>query len=134
MPPKHHPHPKWKTRQSPPKINSRTSLSKDEVEELAQKMREKFNWTEQPRPFQLQAVQAQLEGTDVIIQAPTGAGKTAIAAGPHVWPSVSAAKMTTIMVSPLLSLEEEMACHLAHYHPAGTHSRVGDNLQDQLRT
>ncbi|KAI0723618.1 P-loop containing nucleoside triphosphate hydrolase protein [Earliella scabrosa] len=42
----------------------------------------------------------------MIIQAPTGSGKTAVAAGPHVWPT-SAGK-TTLMVCPLLSLETEM--------------------------
>ncbi|KAH9887685.1 P-loop containing nucleoside triphosphate hydrolase protein [Cubamyces lactineus] len=69
-------------------------------------MRERFKWDKEPRLFQLEGVRAQLEGVDMIVQAPTGAGKTAVAAGPHVWPS-SRGK-TTIMVCPLLALEEEM--------------------------
>lgn len=69
-------------------------------------MQDAYGWTDDPRPFQLAGVQAQLEGTDLIIQAPTGSGKTAVAAGPHLWPS-SKGKIT-IMVSPLLALEEEM--------------------------
>ncbi|KAH9915137.1 P-loop containing nucleoside triphosphate hydrolase protein [Fomitopsis serialis] len=69
-------------------------------------MKNAFKWSEGPRQFQLEGVRAQLEGTDTIIQAPTGSGKTAIAAGPYVWPGN--AEKTTIMVSPLLALEEEM--------------------------
>ncbi|KAH9938036.1 P-loop containing nucleoside triphosphate hydrolase protein [Fomitopsis serialis] len=69
-------------------------------------MKNAFQWSEGPRQFQLEGVRAQLEGTDTIIQAPTGSGKTAIAAGPYVWPGNDA--KTTIMVSPLLALEEEM--------------------------
>lgn len=86
----------------------RQPLTPAEVDTLAQLMRERFRWDDDPRFFQLQGVKAQLEGVDTIIQAPTGAGKTAIAAGPHVWPS-SAGK-TTIMVCPLLALEVEMVC------------------------
>ncbi|KAI0697949.1 P-loop containing nucleoside triphosphate hydrolase protein, partial [Cerioporus squamosus] len=69
-------------------------------------MKERFNWEEDPRFFQLEGTRAQLEGCDMIIQAPTGSGKTAVAAGPHVWPT--SADKTTIMVCPLLALEEEM--------------------------
>ncbi|OSD06262.1 P-loop containing nucleoside triphosphate hydrolase protein [Trametes coccinea BRFM310] len=69
-------------------------------------MREQFRWSEDPHHFQLEGVGAQLEGVDMIIQAPTGAGKTAIAAGPHMWPKSSGT--VTIMVCPLLALEEEM--------------------------
>ncbi|KAI0071881.1 P-loop containing nucleoside triphosphate hydrolase protein, partial [Panus rudis PR-1116 ss-1] len=63
-------------------------------------------WDNEPHYFQLEGTRAQLEGTDMIIQAPTGCGKTAVAAGPHVWPS-SKGKIT-IVISPLLALEEEM--------------------------
>ncbi|TCD65949.1 hypothetical protein EIP91_001979 [Steccherinum ochraceum] len=69
-------------------------------------MREKYQWDSEPRGFQMAGVQAQLEGVDMIIQAATGSGKTAIAAGPHLF-STSKGKIT-IMVSPLLALEEEM--------------------------
>lgn len=71
-------------------------------------MREAFKWDSDPKDFQLEGVKAQLEGQDIIIQAPTGSGKTALAAGPHVWPGNE--KKFTIMVCPLLSLEEEMVC------------------------
>ncbi len=81
-------------------------LTPAKLKDLALKMRNKFKWGDDPRPFQLQAVQYQLEAIDTIIQAPTGSGKTAIAAGPHVW--LSSHGKISIMVSPLLALEEEM--------------------------
>ncbi|KAH9853976.1 P-loop containing nucleoside triphosphate hydrolase protein [Lenzites betulinus] len=84
----------------------RSKLTGEDLELLAYKMRAAYKWQSDPKPFQLAGVQAQLEGVDVVIQASTGAGKTAIAAGPYLWPS-SAGK-STIMVCPLLSLEEEM--------------------------
>ncbi|KAJ2987233.1 hypothetical protein NUW54_g9487 [Trametes sanguinea] len=90
----------------PTGMSRRTKLTVEEAQELSSKMREIFGWDAEPKPFQLAGVTAQIEGNDMIIQAPTGAGKTAIAAGPHLWKS-SAGK-TTIMVCPLLSLEEEM--------------------------
>ncbi|EJF61027.1 P-loop containing nucleoside triphosphate hydrolase protein [Dichomitus squalens LYAD-421 SS1] len=69
-------------------------------------MRDAYRWDADPKEFQLRAVQAQIEGTDMIVQAPTGAGKTAIAAGPHLWAGNE--KRFTLMVCPLLALEEEM--------------------------
>lgn len=69
-------------------------------------MKDAYGWDEGPRSFQLAGVQAQLEGRDITIQAPTGAGKTAIAAGPHLSP-MSEGKLT-IVVSPLMALQDEM--------------------------
>ena len=86
--------------------NKRPKLSEGDLQKLAERMRTKFRWSNDPRPFQLLGSQAQLEGVDMIIQAPTGSGKTAVVAGPHVWES-SKGKLT-IMVSPLLALEEEI--------------------------
>ncbi|KAI0077523.1 P-loop containing nucleoside triphosphate hydrolase protein, partial [Panus rudis PR-1116 ss-1] len=85
---------------------TRTKLTSEDVKLLAEKMRLEFGWESEPRNFQIEGTRAQLEGTDMIIQAPTGCGKTAVAAGPHVWPS-SEGKIT-IVISPLLALEEEM--------------------------
>ena len=48
----------------------------------------------------------QLEGVNAIIHASTGAGKMAIAAGPHLHSFASG--KCTIMVEPLLQLQEEM--------------------------
>lgn len=69
-------------------------------------MRDAYKWPNDPHNFQIDGVRAQIEGVDAIIQAPTGAGKTAIAAGPHLWPGNEG--KTTIMVSPLLALQNEM--------------------------
>ncbi|EJF62115.1 P-loop containing nucleoside triphosphate hydrolase protein, partial [Dichomitus squalens LYAD-421 SS1] len=84
----------------------RPRLTQDQLDNLAAKMRMTYGWDSDPKPFQLEAVKAQLEGVDMIVQAPTGAGKTAIAAGPHLWRGSE--QTFTIMVCPLLSLEEEM--------------------------
>ncbi|KAI1784235.1 P-loop containing nucleoside triphosphate hydrolase protein [Ganoderma leucocontextum] len=84
----------------------RSARWREDLESLAEKMRTAYGWDSPRKLFQLEAVKAQLEGVDMIVQAPTGAGKTAIAAGPHLWPGNE--KKFTIMVCPLLSLEEEM--------------------------
>ncbi|KAJ7170920.1 P-loop containing nucleoside triphosphate hydrolase protein [Mycena crocata] len=62
-------------------------------------------WTTGASDFQLDCMNAQKLGIDVILHAATGSGKTGIAAGPHLLPS-SKGKVT-IMVSPLLSLHDE---------------------------
>ncbi|KAJ7753252.1 P-loop containing nucleoside triphosphate hydrolase protein [Mycena metata] len=62
-------------------------------------------WTNGAKPFQLECMGAQKLGKEVLLHAATGAGKTGIAAGPHLLPS-SKGKVT-LMVSPLLSLHDE---------------------------
>ncbi|EDQ98673.1 uncharacterized protein LACBIDRAFT_298348 [Laccaria bicolor S238N-H82] len=74
-----------------------------DLEGLGAKLEERFGW--KLRAFQLEAIEAQLLGKDVIVHAGTGAGKTAIAAGPHVLPMMEG--RVTIMVSPLLALQNE---------------------------
>lgn len=100
--------PRWAPKEAPrkPPGSRRPKLNEEELQKLSDLMRERFKWDAEPRFFQLEGVRAQIEGVDMIIQAPTGSGKTAVAAGPHVWPT-SKGKVT-IMVCPLLALEEEM--------------------------
>ncbi|KAH6876462.1 P-loop containing nucleoside triphosphate hydrolase protein [Coprinopsis sp. MPI-PUGE-AT-0042] len=57
------------------------------------------------RPFQVDAIEAQLLGKDVVVHAGTGMGKTVVAAGPHFHPSAEG--KLTIMVSPLVALQDE---------------------------
>ncbi|KAF6743050.1 P-loop containing nucleoside triphosphate hydrolase protein [Ephemerocybe angulata] len=57
------------------------------------------------RDFQLRAIEAQLKRKDVVVHAGTGTGKTTIAAGPLFDPST--AGMLTLMVSPLIALQNE---------------------------
>lgn len=64
-----------------------------------------FHWEHDPKDFQLKAILAQLKRRDVLVHAGTGAGKTAIAAGPHTHPSCK--DKVTIMVSPLIALHDE---------------------------
>lgn len=74
-------------------------------------MQATYQWDEAAKKFQILGVKAQLEGVDAVIQAATGAGKTAIVAGPHLWKK----GVITLMVVPLLSLEEEMVRLFEHF-------------------
>ncbi|KAJ7273824.1 P-loop containing nucleoside triphosphate hydrolase protein [Mycena rebaudengoi] len=62
-------------------------------------------WTDGPTDFQLECMESQVLGQDTVLHASTGAGKTGVAAGPHLLPS-SKGKVT-LVISPLLSLHEE---------------------------
>ncbi|KAH9840189.1 P-loop containing nucleoside triphosphate hydrolase protein [Rhodofomes roseus] len=82
----------------------RHPLSAEDVSKMHTLFEEAYGWP--AREFQMEGIRAQLEGVDMMIQAPTGAGKTAVVAGAHLWPTDM--RKVTIMVSPLLSLEDEM--------------------------
>jgi ATP-dependent helicase YprA (DUF1998 family) len=61
------------------------------------------------RPFQLEAITAQLKHQDVVVHAGTGSGKTTIVAGPHIHPGCRG--RVTILISPLIALhEEQVSC------------------------
>ncbi|TFY74604.1 hypothetical protein EWM64_g9407 [Hericium alpestre] len=81
-------------------------LSADEIEKIRALMKEQLGGRE-PRVFQLDLVQAQEERRDALCQAATGQGKTAVTAGPYVLEKN--ADRVTIMVSPLIGLQNEMA-------------------------
>lgn len=83
-------------------------LTANELAELTTAMIAKYGWTDEQsiRPFQLAGIQAQLEGSDMILQAPTGSGKTVIAAGPHSSPRSEG--MITLISVPLVQLADDM--------------------------
>ena len=98
------------SRRPAPKPNKKlkrgwSGLKTQDLQDISQKIKEKFNWTHKPRPFQETAVIAQLTQKDVLIHAGTGMGKTVVAAGPHAHEATKG--MVTFMVSPLLALQEE---------------------------
>ncbi|KAF8804137.1 P-loop containing nucleoside triphosphate hydrolase protein [Phlegmacium glaucopus] len=79
---------------------------KKEVDDLPNLIKINYTgWKDGAKEFQLSAIAAQVCGTDVLLQAATGSGKTGIAAAPHLLPS-SEGKVT-LFVSPLLALQEE---------------------------
>ncbi|KAI0072890.1 P-loop containing nucleoside triphosphate hydrolase protein [Panus rudis PR-1116 ss-1] len=104
---------KWgpSARSSQPTSTKRPKLTDEDVSKLGHALKNTCGWETDPRPFQLTGIKAQIEGTDTIIQASTGAGKTAIAAGPHF--HESSRGKCTIMVEPLIQLQEEMVTTFA---------------------
>jgi superfamily II helicase len=77
-----------------------------ELETLPDLIKEKFTkWTNGAHPFQMECMKAQVLQEDILLHAATGAGKTGIAAGPHLLPS-SKGKVT-LFVSPLLALHDQ---------------------------
>jgi ERCC4-related helicase len=82
-------------------------MTAEETQTLHDLMRKQFNGRE-PRHFQVNLTKAQEERQDAICQAATGMGKTAVAAGPYVLPKNE--RRVTIMISPLIGLQNEMVC------------------------
>lgn len=74
----------------------------EETEDLKDRLRKAYG--REPYDFQLEAIKAQIEGTDMVVHASTGAGKTTIAAGPHTWIKDG----VTLIATPLIQLAEEM--------------------------
>ncbi|KAK7049040.1 hypothetical protein R3P38DRAFT_2505710 [Favolaschia claudopus] len=84
----------------------RLAALKTELELLPGLIRSHFTkWTNGAKDFQLRCMEGQVLGQEILLHAATGAGKTGIAAGPHLLPS-SKGKVTLVM-SPLLSLHDE---------------------------
>jgi ATP-dependent helicase YprA (DUF1998 family) len=85
-----------------------SALKPNDLKNIAQKIKEKFEWNHKPRPFQVDAIVAQLKREDVLIHAGTGSGKTAVAAGPHAHEKMKG--KVTFMISPLIALQDEQVC------------------------
>lgn len=60
------------------------------------------------RPRQVEPVEAILRGNDVYVQMPTGGGKSAV----FMLPALCFAPWLTIVISPLLALQEDQVCSL----------------------
>jgi len=99
--------PSKSSRQSSAKLSAQQRVAiEKELEELPNLIKAKYGtWKDGARDFQLACMRAQVLQQDVLLHAATGSGKTGIAAGPHLLPS-SAGKVT-LVVSPLLALQEE---------------------------
>ncbi|KAI0083397.1 P-loop containing nucleoside triphosphate hydrolase protein [Irpex rosettiformis] len=83
-------------------IQQRPKLSSMQIRELEEKLCQAYK--HDPYSFQLEAIQAQIEGKNVLVHAATGAGKTTITAGPHAW----ILDGVTLIATPLIQLAEEM--------------------------
>ena len=84
---------------------TREKLLPDQISQLHDALRNMLGGRE-PRQFQVEMIQAQEEGQDALCHAPTGSGKTAIAAGPYAFAKNQG--RVTFMVSPLIGLQNEM--------------------------
>lgn len=80
----------------------------EDFKDLGEKIKAGFKWEHLPREYQIDAIRAQLLRKDVLFHAGTGSGKTAVAAGPHALKETKG--MVTIMISPLIVLQEEQVC------------------------
>ncbi|KAJ7030142.1 P-loop containing nucleoside triphosphate hydrolase protein [Mycena alexandri] len=94
----------------PSSASSRTAAQlatiREELKSLPELIKKNYTkWTNGATQCQLECMGSQALGRDTVLHAATGAGKTGIAAGPHLLPS-SKGKVT-LVVSPLLSLHEE---------------------------
>ncbi|KAG8704039.1 hypothetical protein FRC08_002483 [Ceratobasidium sp. 394] len=82
-----------------------TPAVRNKYKDLGRLMCEHFGW-ESAHQFQIDGTLLQLLRHDTIVHVGTGRGKTAVAAGPFVLPEN--AQKVTIVVSPLIALQEEM--------------------------
>lgn len=79
-----------------------------ELEGLKEKIQQRWGWMHPLCEEQMTAIEAQLQCKDMLVHAATGFGKTAIAAGPHVHEKCQG--HITLMVSPLIALQEDQVC------------------------
>ncbi|KAL1730164.1 hypothetical protein EV714DRAFT_284362 [Schizophyllum commune] len=84
---------------------TRSPMTPEDLQHLRERMVEQLKGRE-PRFFQFRLAQAQEEGQDAVCQAATGQGKTGAAAAPFALERN--ATKTTLMISPLIVLQNEM--------------------------
>lgn len=112
MPPKHNPSihcikPKSKaTRAQCPPPPPPQKVTEEEIAQLRELMKTELLNGNEPRVFQVDLTVSQEERYVAPCQAATGLGKTVVAAGPYVLGKNSG--KVTLMVSPLIGLQEEM--------------------------
>lgn len=82
-------------------------MTPDDVEALRKFMKAQLGGKE-PREVQVELTVAQEERKDGLGQLPTGHGKTYIAAAPYALKKNIDDKRVTLMVSPLIGLQDEM--------------------------
>lgn len=80
-----------------------------DLQNLGERIKAGFKWIHQPHDYQVEAVRAQLSQKDILIHAGTGSGKTACVAGPYALAETKG--LVTLMVSPLIALQEEQISH-----------------------
>lgn len=96
----------------------RPKLTREEREDLTAALKDMLKGNS-PHDIQIELTCAQEEGRDGLGQAPTGHGKTAIAAGPYALEKNRVDKRVTLMVSPLIGLQDEMVRHYSELIPWG---------------
>jgi superfamily II DNA helicase RecQ len=85
-------------------------MAEEDVARLHKHLQKQFH-DKEPRGFQVELVKCQQERRDALCQAATGLGKTAVAAGPYALPENKG--KVTLMVSPLIGLQNEMVSKLS---------------------
>ncbi|KAB5587900.1 hypothetical protein CTheo_8658 [Ceratobasidium theobromae] len=90
-----------------------TPALRERYKDLGETMCRHFGW-EKAHQFQIDGTMLQLAGYDGIVHVATGRGKTAIVAGPYVYEENL--RKTTIMVCPLIALQEEMKVTFERKH------------------
>lgn len=90
-----------------PRPPPRKKLTSEERESVRSALKDMLKGND-PFDMQVEFTVAQEEGRDALGQAPTGSGKTVVAAGPYGIEKNRLDKRVTLMVSPLIGLQEEM--------------------------
>lgn len=106
-------------------------MSNEEIDVLRGFMKEQLGG-KLPREFQVEVAVAQEERKDFVGQIPTGQGKSYAAAAPYAFEKNCTDKRVTLMVSPLIGLQDEMVGSLSQNYCSWTyHSKM--SISTRLR-